>query len=82
MYGYDARVIFSSDTSRIRDYLLGLLTDLMDKRETEKVCSSTPAPETHFLTVKEGEASGINLRLPPPRRDSRQTGKPVALAAH
>ncbi|RYP34530.1 hypothetical protein DL767_004242 [Monosporascus sp. MG133] len=33
-FGYDANVIFSSGTSKIRDYSLKLLTELRDKRES------------------------------------------------
>ena len=36
-YGYNAKVLFSSSTARIRDYALKLLTDLRDKRGSDKV---------------------------------------------
>ncbi|KAJ3455478.1 hypothetical protein MRS44_016960 [Fusarium solani] len=36
-FGYDASVIFSSDTSKIRDYSCQLLAQLRDKREAEQL---------------------------------------------
>ena len=36
-FGYDASVIFSSETSKIRDYSLRLLIELRDKRESDQV---------------------------------------------
>lgn len=75
-FGYDSEPVFSKSVATIRSFSKQLLHLLLSHSQA---VSFSQRIMDGPLTVPKGQASANDLRLPQPRRSSRQTSKELSI---